>query len=108
MVITLRKKQKMTNLVRSNFQDHPFHLVSPSPWPEGCLGNNLLWVKLPNSGDLLKLMVPNRVRKYTGGWTNYSGKVISHKILEKGMDNRGSKSTVCENTVVKEQRVYGS
>ena len=31
MVITLRKKQKMTNLVRSNFQDHPFHLVSPSP-----------------------------------------------------------------------------
>jgi hypothetical protein len=24
------------------------------------------------------------------------------------MDNRGSKSTVCENTVVKEQRVYGS
>ena len=23
----------MTNLSRSNFQDHPFHLVSPSPWP---------------------------------------------------------------------------
>lgn len=23
----------MTNLVRSNFQGHPFHLVSPSPWP---------------------------------------------------------------------------
>nr|YP_010963383.1 cytochrome c oxidase subunit 3 [Harringtonia lauricola]WNK75972.1 cytochrome c oxidase subunit 3 [Harringtonia lauricola] len=23
----------MTKLVRSNFQDHPFHLVSPSPWP---------------------------------------------------------------------------
>nr|ADW79435.1 cytochrome oxidase subunit III [Colletotrichum lindemuthianum] len=23
----------MTNLTRSNFQDHPFHLVSPSPWP---------------------------------------------------------------------------
>ena len=23
----------MTNLQRSNFQDHPFHLVSPSPWP---------------------------------------------------------------------------
>ena len=23
----------MTNLVRSNFQAHPFHLVSPSPWP---------------------------------------------------------------------------
>ena len=23
----------MTNLSRSNFQAHPFHLVSPSPWP---------------------------------------------------------------------------
>lgn len=23
----------MTNMIRSNFQDHPFHLVSPSPWP---------------------------------------------------------------------------
>ncbi len=23
----------MTNIIRSNFQDHPFHLVSPSPWP---------------------------------------------------------------------------
>lgn len=26
-------ENKMTNLVRSNFQAHPFHLVSPSPWP---------------------------------------------------------------------------
>lgn len=23
----------MNNLIRSNFQAHPFHLVSPSPWP---------------------------------------------------------------------------
>lgn len=23
----------MTNITRSNFQSHPFHLVSPSPWP---------------------------------------------------------------------------
>ena len=23
----------MSNLNRSNFQGHPFHLVSPSPWP---------------------------------------------------------------------------
>jgi len=23
----------MTNLIRANFQAHPFHLVSPSPWP---------------------------------------------------------------------------
>ena len=25
--------QKMTYLKRSDFQAHPFHLVSPSPWP---------------------------------------------------------------------------
>jgi cytochrome c oxidase subunit 3 len=23
----------MINIIRRNFQDHPFHLVSPSPWP---------------------------------------------------------------------------
>jgi cytochrome c oxidase subunit 3 len=23
----------MSNSIRSNFQGHPFHLVSPSPWP---------------------------------------------------------------------------
>jgi len=28
-----KKKGKMTNLIRSEFQAHPFHLVSPSPWP---------------------------------------------------------------------------
>lgn len=26
-------RKKMTNLKRSSFQAHPFHLVSPSPWP---------------------------------------------------------------------------
>ena len=26
-------KQSMINLTRSKFQAHPFHLVSPSPWP---------------------------------------------------------------------------
>ena len=29
----MNKKKKMTNLTRSTFQAHPFHLVSPSPWP---------------------------------------------------------------------------
>lgn len=23
----------MTNIIRSNFQHHPYHLVSPSAWP---------------------------------------------------------------------------
>ena len=54
-------------------------------------------------------MIPNRVRKYTGGWINYSGKVISHKMIENEMDYRGSKSVVIEsNYTVKEQRVDGS
>lgn len=39
---------------------------------------------------------------------NYSCKVISQKISEKKMGNRGSKSVVCKNAIVKEQRVYGS
>ncbi len=34
MILSVQKKEFfMTNLTRSNFQDHPFHLVSPSPWP---------------------------------------------------------------------------
>jgi len=31
----------MSNLTRSNFQAHPFHLVSPSPWPV-CTSVNIL------------------------------------------------------------------
>ena len=31
----------MSNLIRSSFQAHPFHLVSPSPWPV-CTSINLL------------------------------------------------------------------
>jgi len=38
-VKTEKKKKKMTNLTRSKFQAHPFHLVSPSPWPiYTCIG----------------------------------------------------------------------
>ena len=29
----MKKDKRMTILTRSNFQAHPFHLVSPSPWP---------------------------------------------------------------------------
>lgn len=118
----------MTNLIRSNFQDHPFHLVSPSPWPERCLGNNYCGLKLSNSGDILKLMIPSCNRRVTSGWSNYSGKEISHNIFlrlrggglpqaglkndifsgENKMDYRGSKSVIYMNIAVKEQRVYGS
>jgi len=33
LINKLNKINKMNNLTRSNFQDHPFHLVSPSLWP---------------------------------------------------------------------------
>lgn len=67
--------------------------------------------RLSNSGDLLKLMVPTLLWKWVGGWTNSSGMVISHKIIERLMEYRGSKSTVYLSqlyNVVKEQRVEGS
>lgn len=64
--------------------------------------------KLSNSGELLKLKVPSCSWKTICGWSNYSGKVTSLKIGENQMDNRGSKSAICESIAVKEQRVDGS
>jgi len=70
------------------------------------------WVKLSNSGDTLKLMIPSYIRKIISGQNNYLGKVTSHKMSENEMGYRGSKSIVSlnkiKNTFVKEQRVYGS
>ena len=55
------------------------------------------------------LLVPSNSRKAISGWTNYSGKVISQKMNEYEMGNRGSKSIVwLFLTIVKEQRVDGS
>ena len=67
----------------------------------------LLWDKLSNSGNSLKLLLPNCIRKATSGWSNYSCMVISQKIIEKEKANRGSKSDYIL-TPVKEQRVDGS
>ena len=53
-------------------------------------------------------MIPSYSRKAISGWTNYSGKVTSQKILERGMEYRGSKSAICKSIAVKEQRVDGS
>ena len=67
--------------------------------------------KLSNSGELLKLKVPNYSWKTICGWTNYSGMVTTLKMIEKEMDNRGSKSItspVTKDVIVKEQRVDGS
>ncbi len=69
--------------------------------------------KLSNSGDTLKLLIPNYSKKANSGWTNHSEMVISQKIRENEMGNRGSKSEFEFNhyptlNSVKEQRVDGS
>lgn len=76
----------------------------------------LLWViKLSNSWDPLKFKVPNQIWRYLCGCFNPTSKVISLKISENAMGNRGSKSTTGyfnpighKSVIVKEQRVYGS
>ena len=88
----------------------------------------ILWYKLPNSGELLKLLIPNLEKIFRDGWTNYSSMVTSQKMVlllyfieyniygmyfsgtlgikNRKMDNRGSKSDSLIS--VKEQRVDGS
>ena len=70
-------------------------------------GKSIYWDKLSNSGDTLRLLVLSNSWKTICGWNNYSGKVTSQEIIEKVMGYRGSKSVVCENITVKEQRVDG-
>ena len=83
--------------------------VSAAPlhnWaPALCSGKTHKWVKLSNSGDTLKLMIPSYLRKIISGQNNYLGMVTSHKMTETEMGYRGSKSA---NKAVKEQRVDGS
>lgn len=76
-------------------------------WADKYFGTVLTWLKLPNSGDVLKILILNYNWKIISGWTNHSGKVISQDIIEREMDNRGSKSEFILSSV-KEQRVDGS
>jgi len=48
--------------------------------------------KSPNSGNTLKLMIPSNIWKNICGWNNHLCMVISHKMIEKEIGNRGSKS----------------
>jgi len=72
----------------------PFHFWSPDRWSGKSFNTQVSCIrgKLPNSGDTLKLLVPSYSRKTISGWTNYSGKVITQKMIERQMGNRGSKS----------------
>ena len=83
-----------------------------SSYPAKRIRSTLLWEKLSNSGDILKLIVPNYCRRAVCGWTNHSCKVISYKMRENEMDYRGSKSEFQipqpKEIYVKEQRVDGS
>ena len=77
---------------------------------------SLTCLKLSNSGDTLKLLIPSHSRKAMSGWTNHPCTVISLKIDENQMDNRGSKSIFLADLnslpnigcIVKEQRVDDS
>jgi hypothetical protein len=94
------------------------NLDAPSPWGiyfqdsatplSNWSGKSIMGIKLPNSGEALKPMVLSHIWKYMSGWSNYSGIVTSHMIRENIMGNRGSKSAILKNIVVKEQRVNGS
>jgi hypothetical protein len=86
---------------------HIYSIGYMSADPRGRVrGKRVYGDKQPNSGEILKLKVPSHIWKYMGGWTNYSGKVITLKMCENKMDYRGSKSD--RYMSVKEQRVDGS
>lgn len=85
----------------------PFHFWSPKKGLGKSLTTNV-GSKLSNSGEPLKLLILNHMWKYMSGWINYSGTVISQKMSESEMGNRGSKSVIQKSVIVKEQRVNGS
>lgn len=71
-----------------------------------------------NSGDTLKLLILNQIRKYLSDFSNNLNKVINQWMKETKMGNRGSKSSVGTDrkgdhisesvcTIVKEQRIDG-
>lgn len=67
-----------------------------------------MWVKLSNSGDILKILILSHIWKYMSGWVNSSGIVTSQNMNESEMDYRGSKSNKSNTLFIKEQRVDGS
>ena len=88
---------------------HIYSIGYMSEDPRGRVtGKRVYGGKLSNSGELLKLKVPSHIWKYMGGWSNYSEMVTILKMRENKMDNRGSKSAIVNDIVVKEQRVDGS
>lgn len=76
-------------------------------------GKSFVCLQLSNSGDILKLIIPNYSFSTIFNWSNFWCKVKNYKINENEMGNHGTKSKFTELTtvnklIVKEQRVYGS
>lgn len=82
--------------------------MSGDPLGKNVVGKHYCGDKLSNSGELLKVLIPNHSRKTVGGWSNNSGMVTSQNMSENEMDNCGSKSIKLRNFIVKEQRVDGN
>ena len=88
-------------------------LFKVSAAPEGQQGELLLIrVKLLNSRDTLKILVPSISRKIDSGCSNQTCKATIQNIIERLMGNRGSKSVemilhffMRGRSTVKEQRV---
>ena len=67
----------------------PFHFWSPETgFGKSCIVGSIQ----SNSGNPLELQVPSHNGNIVGGWSNYSGMVISYSINESEMEYRGSKS----------------
>ena len=88
-------------------------------WADKCIRKARNWLKLSNSGDTLKLMIPSYSRKAISGKNNNLGMVTSHKMNGNEIGNRGSKSEynilpkkkpiqIKNKYSVKEQRADGS
>ena len=75
--------------------------------PAKAFWENAKWVQLPNSGNTLKLLIPNYNWKVISGWANSLCKVISQIMTGRKIGNRGSKLDFIKKSV-KEQRVDGS
>ena len=75
---------KFYQLVKHNYaQDFNIKILPPAEQ----LRKLFVRDQLPNSGNARKFLIPNYINS---GWTNYSW-VISQKMIEKEMGNRGSK-----------------
>ena len=98
----------LTTLIELIWTITPAVILILIAFPAGWCGKSSERVKLPNSGDALKLIIPSNYGNIICGWSNYSCMVTSYKIIERWMGNRGSKSVLLNNNPVKEQRVYGS